>query len=69
MLKAIVDGAPISLALHDVVDQQRADLVAGNAVDIEQLDRFLPRSQRREIDREAAADDAIGLKQHEIDFE
>ena len=69
MLKAIVDGIPISFAFHHVVDQQRADLVACDAVDIEQLDGFLLRPERREIDREAAADDAIGLKQHEIDFE
>ena len=66
--EAVVERAFGGLALHHVIDQQAADAVAGEPVEIEQFDGPLLRLERREVDGEAAPDDAVLLEQHEIEL-
>ena len=68
MLQAVCCRALVGFAFQNIVNEERADLVAGQIIEIEKLDAFLLRFQWRQIEREALADHAIGLKQNDVEL-
>ena len=68
MLQAVCCRALVGFAFQNIVDEERADLVAAQTLEIKKLDAFLLRFQWRQIEREALADHAIGLKQNDVEL-
>ena len=67
--QAAFNRASLLAAIEDIIDQNAADAVAFQLVDVESLNRAFTGPHGRQIEHDPPADDAVGLKEGEIELE